>query len=325
MPNNKCEIDTVERTDKSIKKLTIALHTTLDGVIESFKERYYIVLLDSRGQNILSSAPVTESSTDGDLSFSATFISSDGFKMEATGKYALAVKSGDSFEILSNALYISNPEAMARQDGDFKDKYWGYYEGYKVYSKKGIQGADKAYTADLGVQHVLLNVDIQDLVSAGPQSGYIPYTYKGTTFYFSDLIALKKDIYDLHGWGSDDGNNYGENISRNVTLVLLMSWKHDELSYLIHPAARVKGAAPYYSLNMQDEYARNTFEALFCYMGDELGQMKTRVNNWTLGNELNSCNAWNYAGSMSLNDYVANYAQAFQMLHQAVRRTGSES
>ena len=168
---NKCEIDTVERTDKSIKKLTIALHTTLDGVIESFKERYYIVLLDSRGQNILSSAPVTESSTDGDLSFSATFISSDGFKMEATGKYALAVKSGDSFEILSNALYISNPEAMARQDGDFKDKYWGYYEGYKVYSKKGIQGADKAYTADLGVQHVLLNVDIQDLVSAGPQSG----------------------------------------------------------------------------------------------------------------------------------------------------------
>ena len=68
----------------------------------------------------------------------------------------------------------------------------------------------------------------------------------------------------------------------NVTLVLLMSWKHDELSYLIHPSARVKGAAPYYSLNMKDEKARNTFEALFCYMGEELGQMKTRVNNWTL-------------------------------------------
>ena len=317
-----CEIDKCSITPVGENELKVTLSMQQNANIEEMYDLYYIVLLDSAGQNVISSVPIREFSLENNkLILSSIFESSDSFAMEATGRYALATKAADQYELRSNSLFISNPEAMARQDGDFKDKYWGYYEGYKVYSKKGIQGADKAYTADLGVQHVLLNVDIQDLVSAGPQSGYIPYTYKGTTFYFSDLIALKKDIYDLHGWGSDDGNNYGENISRNVTLVLLMSWKHDELSYLIHPAARIKGAAPYYSLNMQDEYARNTFEALFCYMGDELGRMKTRVNNWTLGNELNSCNAWNYAGSMSLNDYVANYAQAFQVLHQAVKKT----
>ena len=315
----KCAISSVDGNE-----VKVTLSTQQNAYIEEMYDLYYIVLLDSTGQKVISSAPIREFSLENNkLILSSIFESSDSFAMEATGRYALATKAADQYEIRSNSLFISNPEAMARQDESFKDKYWGYYEGYKVYSKKGIQGADKAYTADLGVQHVLLNVDIQDLVSAGPQSGYVPYTYKGTTFYFSDLLALKKDIYDLHGWGSDDGNSYGENISRNVTLVLLMSWKHDELSYLIHPAARIKGAAPYYSLNMQDEYARNTFEALFCYMGDELGQMKTRVNNWTLGNELNSCNAWNYAGSMFLNDYVANYAQAFQMLHQAVRRTAA--
>lgn len=203
------------------------------------------------------------------------------------------------------------------------DRYWGYYEQYKITSKKGIQGTS-AYTEDLGTQHVLLNVDMADLISTAPKDGYVPYTYKGKTYYFGDLIALKDTIYYLHGWGNKAENPYGINHMRNVTLVLLMSWK-DELSYLIHPSARKKGAAPYYALNMQDENARETFEALFRYMGEWLGQYKTRVSNWTLGNEVNSCKEWNYSGSMSLNQCVENYAKAFQLLYKGVKRTATSS
>ena len=203
------------------------------------------------------------------------------------------------------------------------DRYWGYNEQYKITSKKGIQGTSN-YTEDLGVQHVLLNVDMADLISTTPRDGYVPYTYKGKTYYFGDLIALKDTIYYLHGWGSKEENPYGANHMRNVTLVLLMSWK-DELSYLIHPSARKKGAAPYYALNMQDENARDTFEALFRYMGEWLGQYKTRVSNWTLGNEVNSCKDWNYSGNMSLNQCVENYAKAFQLLYKGVKRTATSS
>ena len=203
------------------------------------------------------------------------------------------------------------------------DYYMGYYEQYKITSKKGIQGTS-AYTEDLGVQHVLLNVDMADLISTTEKSGYVPYTYKGKTYYFGDLIALKDTIYYLHGWGSNGENPYGANHARNVTLVLLMSWK-DELSYLIHPSARKKGAAPYYALNMQDTAARDTFEALFRYMGEWLGQYKTRVSNWTLGNEVNSCKEWNYSGNMSLNQCVENYAKAFQLLYKGVKRTATSS
>ena len=317
---NKCVIDEFNRDEE---KLSVSLSLTQNKSFSNVDSEYYIMLLDSTGSNNLAVEKGILTS-DGMISITATFTDDDSFKAFAMGKYAVATKEGDFYRTISDSCLLKNPEDLARKDDEFKDKYWGYYEGYKVYSKKGIQDADEAYTADLGVQHVLLNADIQDLVSASPQSGYIPYTYKGNTYYFSDLIALKNTINDLHGWGNTEGGyTYGKGISRNVTLVLLMSWKHDELSYLIHPAARIKGAAPYYSLNMQDENARNTFEALFCYMGEELGQMKTRVNNWTLGNELNSCNAWNYVGSMSFNDYVANYAEAFKMLHQAVRRTAA--
>lgn len=203
------------------------------------------------------------------------------------------------------------------------DRYWGYNEQYKITSKKGIQGTSN-YTEDLGVQHVLLNVDMADLISTTPRDGYVPYTYKGKTYYFGDLIALKDTIYYLHGWGSKEENPYGANHMRNVTLVLLMSWK-DELSYLIHPSARKKGAAPYYALNMQDENARDTFEALFRYMGEWLGQYKTRVSNWTLGNEVNSCSDWNYSGGMSLKQCMENYAKAFQLLYKGVKRTATSS
>lgn len=206
-----------------------------------------------------------------------------------------------------------------------KDTYFGYYEGYKIFSKKGIQGVSND-TENLRVQHVLLNVDLAGLISTSARSGYVPYTYKGKTYYFSDLIALKNTVYYLHGWGSKDGspNPYGTNHNRNVTFVLLMSWK-DELSYLIHPSARRKGAAPYYALNMQEAAARDTFEALFRYMGEEFGEYKTRVSNWTLGNEVNSCKAWNYSGGMSLNECVANYAQAFQLLDKGVKRAATSS
>ena len=60
-------------------------------------------------------------------------------------------------------------------------------------------------------------------------------------------------------------------------------------------------------------------------MGEKLGDHKSLVSNWTLGNEVNSCNVWNYSGNMSLNDNVANYAEAFRLLYQGVKRTASNS
>ena len=303
--------------------LTVAVRAGKNDALESVEGSFGIALMDSSGNNILkwSEGTVTESEV---LTVSAEFLSDDSFRTEAMGKYAIAVKNGSSVIVISDSMYLSNPDIFASKEESFKDKYMGYYEGYKITSKKGIQGVSMSYTEDLRVQHVLLNVDIADMVGMSPAAGYVSYVYKGQTYYFQDLIALKDTIYDLHGWGSTDGNAYGENHTRAVTLNLLLSWD-DSLSYLIHPSARSKGAASYYALNMTEERARNTFEALFCYMGEELGQYKERVTNWTLGNEVNSCRAWNYSGSMSLEECVENYAEAFQLLYQGVKRTAGSS
>jgi hypothetical protein len=85
---------------------------------------------------------------------------------------------------------------------------------------------------------------------------------------------------------------------------------------------------------MTDATARETFEALFTYISEKLGgseyqghsAYKTRVSNWVLGNEVNACNAWNYAGGLSTTDACAdNYAEGFQLLYQSVKRNDANA
>lgn len=297
------------------RQMTVTLSAGRNTALEGLGSQFYIARLNSAGTTVLEAMPASVSAS-GSFTASAAFPSSDGFQSAMMSKYAIAIRNGSGYQIISTARYLENPEITATMTKE----YLGYYTSDKISSKKGMQGTT-AYTEDMAVQHVLLNVDLADMVSTTPRSGYVPYTYKGTTYYFQDMIALVQTMRYLNGWDND--NPYG-NHRRSITLVLLMSWS-DELSYLIHPSARRKGAASYYALNMQEENARNTFEALFCYMGEKLGTEKSRVSNWTLGNEVNSCKEWNYSGNMSLSECVANYAQAFQLLYQGVRRTSSTS
>ena len=296
--------------------MTITLGIERNGTLESLYNEYYIVMLNGTGDSVINGVK-GNILPGGAFRISADFYSNDEFRTTVMCKYALAAWNGQQYTIISNARYIDNPEVTATMT----KSYMGYYTSDKITSKKGLQGVSEGYTEDLGVQHTLLNVNLADMVSMNARTGYVPYSYKGKTYYFQDMIALSRTVRYLNGWDLD--NPYGSH-KRSVTLVLLMGW-NDELSYLIHPSARNRGAASYYALNMQDQNARDTFEALFCYMGEKLGDNKTLVSNWTLGNEVNSCRVWNYSGNMSLHECVANYAEAFQLLYQGVRRTASES
>lgn len=116
-----------------------------------------------------------------------------------------------------------------------------------------------------------------------------------------------------------------------------MKWD-PELQYLIYPAGRVAGKNDY-ALNMSEASARATLEALFSYITESLGGTRGtdeggwfegggskspqnfRVSNWVLGNEVNACKAWNYAGNVSTQECADNYARAFQVLYQAVKKS----
>ena len=301
-------------SDYTGRNLTVTLTANVSG--KDYGQKFCIIQMNSAGTTAIAMKDAFISKN-GTWKFSATLSSNDSFRDVMMSRYAVGIRTGNGYQIISDTRMLENPEITATMTKNYN----GYYTSKKISSKKGIQGVSDGYTEDIGVQHVLLNIDLADMISTSARSGYVPFSYKGKTYYFQDMIALEQTIRYLNGWDND--NPYGWH-SRSVTVVLLMSWK-DELSYLIHPSARRKGAANYYALNMKDDNARETFEALFCYMGEKLGDHKSLVSNWTLGNEVNSCNVWNYSGNMSLNDNVANYAEAFRLLYQGVKRTASNS
>lgn len=311
-----CRISSCEKENHRIR---IVLTANRSKTLEHLKDTFYIAMLDSAEPRILkaSEGVVDVQIREDVFSIEAEFLSDDALGTEVMSRYGIAVEvEKGKYQLLSDGAFLRNPEAVSSARND---EYWGYYEeNDRISSKKGIQGTDFADTDDLKVQHVLLNIDLADLIGTTEGGGYRAYTYKGNTYYFRDLWG--NEIYNLNGWGNELW--YGPH-KRNVTAVFLLSWK-EELSYLIHPSARKKGAAPYYTLNMQEQKARDTFEALFCWLGETYAQNdKYRIENWTLGNEVNSCKAWNYSGGMSLKDCVENYAKAFQLLHQGVRRSAS--
>ncbi|MCD8241972.1 MAG: DUF5722 domain-containing protein, partial [Lachnospiraceae bacterium] len=313
----------------------------------------YVVEMYNQGSEILSyvgNAEAVYSESENSTTLTATLAwdddSYDAFNSSMMDQYALVTVLEDGYQVISkNSLLVQNPWATAVTT----KKYWSYYtysddkdddgnvivKVQDIESKKGMQGAS-SYAGDLGVEAEIINIKLNELIKTSTNvktygsSAYIPYEYKGKTYYFLNMIAIQDTIYNLNGWGGSS-NEYGLSGRTNVTVDLLLAWD-SELTYLIHPSARVKGYS-YYALNMQEEKARETFEALFCYLGYKLGgsevgnnsAYKYRVLNWTLGNEVNCCKAWNYSGNLSTSACVANYAEAFQLLYQAISRTDSNA
>ena len=106
-------------------------------------------------------------------------------------------------------------------------------------------------------------------------------------------------------------------------MCILLSYK-SSTKFLIDPAARTKGHT-YYMLNVREEKARETLEAVFLYLGEIFGQEDCYVTNWVLGNEVNSSKAWNYSGNLSQDQYMKCYASAFRLLYNGVKasKTGN--
>ena len=95
------------------------------------------------------------------------------------GQYAVALETEKGkYQVVSDTSFLQNPEIFNELNESYdadKDIYFGYYEKYKISSKKGIQGTDDALTDDLKVQHVLLNLDMSQVIGTEEKEGYKLY------------------------------------------------------------------------------------------------------------------------------------------------------
>ena len=208
-------------------------------------------------------------------------------------RFGIAVKKGGKYRLVSNASYVSKPERAARN----KKKY------RPGETKKGLQYySDMSEVTECGAKQLFLNLTVYDVCA----NGNIPYEYNGRTYYFKNMDKYKQIVEEC---------NKRDIV---VTMQVMLNWVPGHTN-LIHPSARKRGAAPYYTWNIYSTEAREEAEAIFCYLGETFGKKNRYVSNWILGNEVNSPKGWNYDGGLSEHSYVRTYAYAFRALYYAVR------
>ena len=281
----------------------IQITATINKRIKSSDDFYYVVKLDPSTNKVEKVVQKTMK----EKKLNITLPITEGNVGNLLTKYAIAIKQSGKYKLISKASYITNPEKSASNTSKY----------VLPASKKGIQGATirPGTGVDIGTKHTLINLDLKYLVGDSSKTSnysaikdnmllnYTAYQYNGKTYYFSDY-----QIGTIRAYNQD-------NIS--VSAVILLSWD-ENLTYLIHPSARTAGKH-YYTLNSEEKKARETLEALFCYLGETFGKTDCYVSNWILGNEANAHRIWNYAGNLSLDAYTKSYAQVFRMMYYGVK------
>ena len=132
------------------------------------------------------------------------------------GKYALAVKKGKSYFIISGSSFVKNPEAAATYTAAFPS----------TTSKKGLQGS---LDTDLGIQHTFLNMNLNDVIAGGSYA----YRYNGKTYHFNDP----------YGSFISSANQNG----MTVTGQLMLRYPGSSYSYLLYGTKSATSKTGYYA------------------------------------------------------------------------------
>lgn len=280
---------------KSVKvknKTDLVVTATVTKRVKSSDDSYYLVKVDPVKGTV--SKKIAQSPKLKSLSFTLKLRDEKGTNL-IQGKFAIAIKSGKKYKVISTASFINNPQDAAGYTASFP----------KAASKKGIQG--NLNTA-MGNHQTYLNIMVNHMIA---QKGCgVPYQYNGKTYYFSDPYA---------GFISSANAN-----NMTVTGQIMIQWYTPETNKLILKSGRENGHA-YYALDAQSKESRETLEALFSFMAEKWSTESCHLDNWIIGNEVNIHKIWYYAGNISEDSFMKNYADTFRILYYAVKSSSKNA
>lgn len=221
--------------------------------------------------------------------------------------FVVAVYDGSQYTIVSNEMYVTNPETLAKYTDAYQDGL----------TKKGLLiqnttfGLEDAF--DLGVKHVIVNIPFNHILGTG-----IDYVYDGKTYHFSSEVVATYD------------NTIRSMSEKNmiVTAVLLNGWNANTPE-LFYPGLteQPSNVATYYGFHVSTQEGYDTLRAIAAFLADRYGSIHSsygKVSNWVIGNEINN-QLWNYMGPMSLEQYMEEFERAFRVFYTAIKSTSSNS
>lgn len=236
------------------------------------------------------------------VEFTIPFNKEDG-SSRLYNRFLVCVWTGTTYKIVSDSIYVTNPEAIAACRDAFRNPL----------TKKGLL-VELPYVSDafsLGVHNVIINIPFDSIIGSG-----INYTYEGETYHFdSNVIAAYDRMISAYS-----------NKSMNVTAVLL-NRKTDKAPELIAPGTKDVSGINYYNFNAGTEKGFKYLAAIASFLASRYNGRNAdigQIHNWIVGNEINNQH-WNYVGSMSLDAYAIEYERGFRVLYNAIRSQQSET
>ncbi len=281
-------------TSAMISGGSVVVTATFENRVATYDDAYHIVKLDPMSGAITADLGTCEKDTEVTGSFSVS-----GNLM---ARIALAAKTSETdYTLITKSTYIDNPEALA---------------SISIHphpaSKKGRQGT---YSTSAGDKHTFHNVYLDQLVGTA-SSHDVAYSYGGNTYYF---------YYPTHGIDYNYLIRQANADGGTVSMQLMLRW-NGNTNDLITPTGRSAGYN-YYALNMEEAGARKKIEALFMFLAEYWSKSNLHVDNWILGNEvntyLNTTGRWYWAGNISHDAFMENYANTFRILYYAVKSHNS--
>ncbi|ADL36169.1 hypothetical protein bpr_II232 (plasmid) [Butyrivibrio proteoclasticus B316] len=226
-------------------------------------------------------------------------------KSNLTKRFCLALPKGDTYEAVSNYMYITNPEILSNNPPKRND-----------HGIKGILPAstDAEEFNDLGIKQIMFNMELGAIISKTEAKQTTEFTYYGRKYYFKNDVLGEYD--KIVKWCTE--NDY------QLTMTLLNAASSKD-SNLIHPEA-LGATCPTYALNTKTEDGVMHLKAIAAflarrYSGGDFGT----IDNWILGNQVNARTEWYYHSSTNLDTNVKEYTKAFRIFYNEFKSVNANA
>ena len=203
------------------------------------------------------------------------------------------------FKLLQASLFLSAPVLWAQPNADSFPQ---------PPSIKGLQVQMTDDAVALGIHHAGLNINITALIDLKSKPGNPTRTVDGQTFSFNEhyLKSLDSQIKPL----SDKGIMV-------YAIVLSYPSKKPEIDEIaLHPYSIA-------AFNVKTPTGRAWLRAVTELMAERWSGNHPehgRIWGWIVGNEVNSHWLWYNLGRKPLSETVTEYAKAFRIVHESVRK-----
>ncbi|MCA9198423.1 MAG: hypothetical protein KDA87_12840 [Planctomycetales bacterium] len=188
-------------------------------------------------------------------------------------------------------------------------------------SKKGLQVQMIDDAIQLGVKHATLNVDLARFIKPDATADSSHYRWQddqGRTYHFDQpaVDQLQHRIRQL----SDQGI---------LVYLILLVYRHPDATVnriMLHPQFDPAAPNGLSAFNVKTDEGKRWLTALIDFMAARWGKIDStqgRTVGWIVGNEVNSHWFWSNRGRCSLEEFLPDYADAFRLIHAAVKRHSS--